>query len=285
MLLSLSLCRALGGVSSLMALRIVQGFVEGGIYPAMHTMISMWALPSERSLTTASIYSGNYLGTALGLGLTGAQLSDNGLSPTWAWARIGGGSSCWPAAFYVQGIAVCAWAVLWRISVFSSPAVHPSIHPAERKLIEASRPPAPPPTLASIRAIPWWSIIYNVPFLAVVANHFFTNFCNYILMSWSTTFIKEELHTPIDAAGILGLLPYLAAWIVAIGGGFVADWLILTRRATITTVRKAWQCSALCGCAGLLVGLGYLTDSTVALVVLTAAVGSLGLTESGALPE
>ena len=277
---------AVHSLASLVALRVCQGFVEGGMYPAMHTLIAAWALPNERSVTASWIYSGNYLGTALGLGLTGALLASDaggrggGASP-WAWARIAGGSSSWPAAFYTQGVAVLVWAAVWAASVYSSPLAHPSIHASERGKIEASRPSAPPPTLASIRAIPWRAILTNVPFYAVVVNHFVTNFCNYILMSWSTTYIKEQLHTPVDAAGLLGLLPYLAAWAVSLGAGVAADALISTGTASTTTVRKAWQCIALCACGLLLASMGYVGSSVGAMAMLTLAVGFLGFTESG----
>jgi sugar phosphate permease len=247
------------------ALRALTGLVEGGAYPAMHGLIAAWARPDERSTAAAWIYSGNYAGTALGLGLTGLQLA---FAP-------------WQSVFYAHAGACLAWSLLFSLTVFDSPAQHPSIAAAEVRELDSVRPPPLRPSLRALRSVPLRRMLANPAFVVVVFEHFCCNFSAYVLSSWIPTFLKEQLHEPTDSAGLLAVLPYVAAWSVSLLGGVAADRLIAAGTLSVTATRKIWQCSSLAVTALLLAGVGYATSAPLVLAMLVVAVGASGLTESG----
>lgn len=273
---------ATAGPGAVTAVRATMGLVEGAIYPSIHALIAAWAPPGERSAACATIYAGNYAGTALALGLTGAQLASAG-APAWAWARLAGGDQGWAAVFYVHAGAALAWVCLWWCTVYDGPGAHPHIHPAEVAEIvgAAAAAPPPPPSLDALRAVPWRGLLSSPPFWAVVVNHFTTNFSTYVLSSWIPTFVKDALGQPIDAAGALAVLPYVAALVIALAGGVAADRVIASRALSTTAVRKLWQCTSQAVTAAALVGVSFVSAPAAAVTLLVAAVGASGLTESG----
>ena len=274
------------GRGPLIATRAAMGLAEGAIFPSIHMLIAQWAPRDERSMFAATIYSGNSLGTALALGLTGAQLASAD-DAGWAWARIGGGTSAWPAVFYVHSTVALAWVILWWICVYDTPELHPRISKAEVVEIRgmagnaATESTPQPPSLAALRAVPWRRLFTCVPFWAIVANHFTTNFTTYVLSSWIPTFIKEQLGQPIDAAGALAVLPYVACALVAVLGGLAADRVIASRMLGTTAVRKLWQCSSQVITAAVLLGVAQVASPAAAIAMLVVVVGASGLTEAG----
>lgn len=270
---------AVAGPGYAVLVRALIGLAEGSIYPSIHGLIGAWAPPGERSASASIIYSGNYLGTALALGLTAAQVSVAG-GPAFAWARVGGGDVAWAWVFYSHALVVALWAAAWLWLVRDSPGVHEGCAPGERAALDAARPPPQLPSLAALAATPWRAILRTRPFYAVVVNHFTTNFSTYVLSSWLPTFIADYLGEKPDTAGVDATTPYLLAWAVAVCGGLVADRAI-TRGTSVTLVRKVAQCASVFVTAGLLAAVTYVPTASGALAVLTLAVGVSGLTETG----
>ena len=117
----------------------------------MHTMISLWAPPLERSKMVAISYSGMHVGTVTALILSGI------FAEAWGWESI----------FYVFGTSACVWYFFWLFLVYDSPDTHPRISKAERLFITSSigRPKItednPQP------AVPWKKVFTSLPVLAI----------------------------------------------------------------------------------------------------------------------
>ena len=82
------------------ALRVVLGFAQGSIFPAMHSMWSVWSPPMERSILTGISYAGAQIGNVLVMPLSGFLCK---------YGFAGG----WPSIFYLLGVAGLGWCALW----------------------------------------------------------------------------------------------------------------------------------------------------------------------------
>lgn len=135
------------GLPGVFVLRLLTGLAEGSSYPAMHTLLSRWAPPLERTRLTAISYSGAFVGTivALGVGgLLGAQYQLN---------------------FYLFGGSGIAWSFMW-FALGSTPHDSASISKTERDLILSSFNNSR--QLDANLRIPWKAIFTNLP----VNDHF-----------------------------------------------------------------------------------------------------------------
>jgi len=253
-------------VYTLIALRVLEGIGEGVTFPSMHAILSCWIPPLERSRAVTFIYSGAQLGTVIGMPLSGV-LCDHGFA---------GG---WPSVFYVFGAAGCLWAVAWFVLCHNSPSVHPRISLAELRYIEVSVESnemlAKPP-------VPWTKIGTSLPFWACAAAHFANNWGYYTLLTCLPKYMHDVLQFDITRNGILSGLPYIASWLLMIGGGQLADWLRAPHRLQTGTVRKLFCAAGLLIPGVFLVAVGFLGCNRILIVcAVILAVGSSGLTMSG----
>ena len=250
----------------LIALRVLEGIGEGVTFPAMHALLSCWIPPMERSRAVTFAYAGAHLGTVIGMPLSGV-LCDHGFA---------GG---WPSVFYVSGALGCVWCFTWFILCHSSPSAHPRISVAERYYIEKSmesrEASAKPPT-------PWRKIATSRPVWACAAAHFANNWVLYTFLTCLPKYMHDVLQFDMTKNGILSGLPYIATWLLMIGGGFAADWLRAPHRLKTGTVRKLFCAAGLLIPGVLLIAIGFLGCDRI-LIVLTVvmSIGFLGLAVSG----
>lgn len=81
------------------------------VAPSRHPFRS-WVPPQERSRSLALVYSGMFIGSCLGLGLSPSMIKAAG----------------WPSVFHTFGVLGLVWAAVWKIRAASSPAkVRPGI--------------------------------------------------------------------------------------------------------------------------------------------------------------
>ncbi|KAM4751783.1 vesicular glutamate transporter 1 isoform 2-T2 [Cyanocitta cristata] len=109
-------------VGCVIAVRVMQGLVEGVTYPACHGIWSKWAPPLERSRLATTAFCGSYAGAVVAMPLAGVLVQYTG----------------WSSVFYVYGSFGVFWYLFWVLVSYESPAQHPTISPEERKYIEES---------------------------------------------------------------------------------------------------------------------------------------------------
>jgi Major Facilitator Superfamily len=106
----------------LLAMRALMGIGEGVAMPAMNNMLSRWVPALERSRSLALVYSGMYVGSMLGLGVSPGLIHANG----------------WPSVFYIFGSLGVIWWVVWSFFAASTPSDDPRITDSERKYISSN---------------------------------------------------------------------------------------------------------------------------------------------------
>lgn len=87
----------------MVALRVIQGFILGLTWPAMHNLIGQWIPPNERS-NFVSAYFGSSVGIAIALPIFGFIVK----------------LTSWELIFHICGISGVIWYMLWLyfVSIF-----------------------------------------------------------------------------------------------------------------------------------------------------------------------
>ena len=104
----------------LLSMRALMGIGEGVAMPAMNNMLSRWVPSMERSRSLALVYSGMYVGSMLGLGVSPGLIHAQG----------------WPSVFYIFGSLGVVWWLVWSLVAKSTPGEDPTMSPTERDYIK-----------------------------------------------------------------------------------------------------------------------------------------------------
>ncbi|RIB24071.1 major facilitator superfamily domain-containing protein [Gigaspora rosea] len=104
------------GVLYLILCRIFLGIGEGACFPSIHSLISVWFPPEERSRAVGTITSSSFIGTMIAMPVSTLLIS----SP------FG-----WEGIFFIFGIVGCIWSVTWHFLGASNPVDYPKISKEE----------------------------------------------------------------------------------------------------------------------------------------------------------
>ncbi|CAD7088901.1 unnamed protein product [Hermetia illucens] len=255
-----------GGYIGLSVVRFIQGLGEGPIVPCTHAMLAKWIPPNERSRMGAAVYAGAQFGTIISMPLSGL-LAEYGFD---------GG---WPSIFYVFGVVSTVWSIAFLFLVYEDPSSHPRINEKEREYINSSlwgkgTISSPP--------VPVKSIIFSMPFYAILIAHIGHNYGYETLMTELPTYMKQVLRFSIKENGTLSALPYLAMWLFSMFISVVADYMISSERFTHTSTRKIINSIGQYGPGICLIAASYTgCDRVLTITLLTIGVGLNGGIYSG----
>uniref|UniRef100_A0A2H1WFG1 SFRICE_014234 n=1 Tax=Spodoptera frugiperda TaxID=7108 RepID=A0A2H1WFG1_SPOFR len=158
-------------------MRIGEGIGGGVTFPAMHTMLSKWAPPSERSFMAALTYAGTSLGTVISMLMAGVLTVHFG----------------WESVFYVMGGLSLIWCVLWVVMVQDTPQQQRFMNNAERTMILQAlgnqENQGPKPKIP----MPWGKVFKSPPFLAILVAHTCSNFGWYMVLIELPFYMKQVL--------------------------------------------------------------------------------------------
>nr|WDE40214.1 vesicular glutamate transporter-like protein [Schizocardium californicum] len=246
------------------ALRIVQGLVEGVTYPACHGMWSHWAPPMERSRLVTLSFSGSYAGAVVGLPLSGFLTDYAG----------------WPAVFYVYGVFGITWSIFWFFIIHEKPDNHPTITDEERIYIKESIGETST-IIPKGHKTPWKSFFTSLPVYAIVIANICRSWTFYLLLTSSPSYFEEVYGYELSAVGVISALPHLVMTIIVPLGGQLADYLRRKQILNTTIVRKAFNCGGFGMEAIFLLLVGYSSGKEMAIICLIIAVGFSGFAISG----
>lgn len=246
----------------LIAVRILMGAGETGTFPATYNLFSRWVPEIERSRAVAFAVSGIPLGTLFALLTTG-----------WIIDKYG-----WPAVFYLFGAIGIVFTLLWQKNIFNSPSLHTTISIEEKNELKAIQPKR------EGKKIPWAKLLSNSSVLALIINHFCGNWGFYVLLSWLPSYFRTVQNLDISSAGIYSAAPWLTMFVSANLVAWLADHFII-KGGSLNFVRKFCQIFGLLGSAVFLFLAKDAQTPEQAIVLLCAAMGVLGFTWSGFLPN
>ncbi|XP_050466531.1 putative inorganic phosphate cotransporter isoform X2 [Cataglyphis hispanica] len=199
-------------------LRMLQGLIAGVIWPSMHDMTAKWIPPNERS-RFISAYLGSSVGAAITYPLCATVTSFFG----------------WGASFHVMSLLGIMWYCLWKFLVYDSPQQHPRISDDEKNYIMDN-------IAKSIdkeeTQIPWKSIILSGPIWITIVAHWSSAWGFLTLMTQAPTYFNFVHGWNINTTGILAGTPHILRMIFSYFFSIMSDWLLRTKRMSLTNVRK-----------------------------------------------
>ena len=206
------------------AVRTLEGILEGFMLPATHALLSRWTPRLETTRGVTMVFSGEHCGYVIGM-LLGGFLSDHGFA---------GG---WPSVFYVFGTIGCVWSAAWFLLCHSSPSAHPRISKAEREQLEATTGINSKEVVDKPKT-PWRKFFTSMPLLSCCVGKLAHLWGYHTLTNGLPLFFYDVLGFSMTNNGLMASLPYLAASGMMLIAGQAADWLRAPGRLSTTTVRK-----------------------------------------------
>ena len=244
----------------LIAARVLLGLGEAVNFPAIYSLTARWMPQHERARALSLNFSGMYLGTVTALIVSPAIITAFG----------------WPALFYVSSAAGVFWLVAWMYWAGDGPEKTEDTSRPDESVVQAGSEPERP------AQVPWRRIAREPAVWAIVLAHFCSNFGYNILLLWLPTYLNHTFGVTISRVGIYSLAPWIAGFLAANSGGWIADAL-LQRGVTAVAVRKLMQSIGFgLGALPLLI-LPFASSpgAAVALIALSAAASGLGLSGYG----
>ncbi|XP_037908104.1 sialin-like isoform X2 [Hermetia illucens] len=236
-----------------LGLRILEGVMSGGTFPAMLALWSKWAPPAERSRMTAVAYCGIHFGIIITNVLSGFLAT-----------RFG-----WETVFYFTGCLGITWYIGWAIIVRSAPEKDRFCSTDEKLYIESQMDTKANGSCKK----PWKAILTSGPVYACLLANFCDEVGGYTLMTQYPMFLKDVLSFDLESTGLISAAPYLAAGLLMGPAGWLADWLRLNTQMTTTTVRKLFNIISNIGKAGLMIGTAQLIPARFSVICITFILG------------
>ncbi len=203
-----TMLHALGrGLWSFLALRVSLGLTEAANFPAASKAVAEWFPARERS-------------TAVGIFMLGAGLGAIITPPLAVWIMESLG---WRWAFIIPGALGIAWLFIWQRSYYP-PDEHPRISEAEKQLVLAERS-------SQVTQESWLSLLRYREFWGLMAARLISDFPFYFFLFWLPQYLIDARGFDLLAIAMFAWLPWVAADLGALGGGWLSSWLVARGRS------------------------------------------------------
>ncbi|MDR3523306.1 MAG: MFS transporter [Acetobacteraceae bacterium] len=202
-----------GGLTSLIAARVMLGFGEGATFPVATRAMSAW-IPETK------------LGFAQGITHACARIG-NALTPPLVVALMV--LVTWRGSFIILGVISFFWALVWGWYFRDNPGSHAGVGPADLAALPAPRPPG------ARKSVPWG------PLLKRMAPVTFVYFCYgwtlWTFLSWVPQFMLHNFNLNLKNSAVFSTLVFFGGVLGDALGGVVSDWL-LRRTGSLIRARR-----------------------------------------------
>jgi MFS transporter, ACS family, hexuronate transporter len=238
------------GVRSLAVFRFLLGVGEAGNWPGAIKAIAEWFPLRERAFATGIFNAGSG---------TGALIAP----PLIAYVTLHYG---WRDAFVVIGLIGSVWLLAWLI-LYRRPEEHRSIGSDELALIvnDSNRQVDP-----QSHRISWFQLLSLREVWGIILARWLTDPVWWFYVFWLPEYLKRERGFTLATIGFLAWVPFLAADVGCILGGWTSDYFIRHGRSIDSARKIVLAFSALLTIDALLVV--QTKDSSLALVLISIAV-------------
>jgi len=200
--------------------RILLGITEAMNFPAAVKAVAEWFPKAERSLAVGIVTVGPGLGALIS-------------PPLLVWLILSFG---WQAAFIVPGVAGFIWLWIWQ-AWYALPENHSRLSGEERQLILNDRAAAPDPAETQ----PWHRFIHFLDYREVwglMLSRFVSDGAFYFFAAWLPLYLTQERNFDLRQIAFSALLPFLAADLGSLFGGWLGVRLI--RRGLSVNASRKW---------------------------------------------
>ncbi|XP_059615152.1 vesicular glutamate transporter 3-like [Phlebotomus argentipes] len=247
----------------LIAVRIVQGFFEGFNLSSMHAILSRWAPVFERSRMTSFCIMGCFIGTVIGMSLSGVLVSQLG----------------WQSVFYCFGTFGILWCCVWIAFIRPYPETDSFISKEEATYIVTSIGNEAEEKKKIVH--PWKKILTSTAVWAIMASHFADNWTYVTFLTQLPTFLRDIIGLEVQASGIISAIPYIIRSCFLAIGGYLADWCQIKGYLTTRQVRRYFNCGAFLFISASMLFVAFLENSVAIVVFLSLIMGLGGFSNVG----
>jgi ACS family hexuronate transporter-like MFS transporter len=238
------------GALGLGVFRFLLGVGEAGNFVAAEKVISEWYPPRERGLANGLVNAAASAGAIVAPPLI-----------AWIYNLFG-----WRPAFVITGALGFVWLVGW-LRWYYTPEEHPRITDEEYRLIRG--PNADKQTALAqpaVRDLHWTHSMRFPQTWGLALARVFADPVWWFYLFWLPKYLHDERGFTMTEIGLVAWLPYLAADVGSIAGGFLSDRLV-HRKVDVLKARKLAMlaCTALMP-VGILVA--YTPSSAAAIAVI-----------------
>lgn len=238
------------GFSMLAASRFLLGMGEGGGFPAATKGVAEWFPVRERSTAMGIINAGTAVGAVIAPPAIALILS----STNWRWV------------FFLSGAVGLLWILWWQRSYFA-PERHPRLSAAERNEIREVL--AEGGTKES--GIPWLRLFGFPQVWGLVLAKFLSDAAWYFYLFWLPKYLYDVRGFDVKKVGYFAWIPYAAAGIGCLVGGWFSSWLI-RRGHSLNIARKV----ALGASAAVMPLILFVTRSPVEVAIVLFSIAFFG---------
>jgi ACS family D-galactonate transporter-like MFS transporter len=252
-----------GGLTSLLGLRLALGVSEAPCFPANSRVVATWFPQSERALATGVYTVGEYVGLAF-------------LSPVLFWLLVNHG---WRSLFIVCGAIGFAFVLLW-IAKYRDPPEHKGVNAAELDLIAAGGGLVG--SDGKTVRIDWSKAGKLLGFRqmwGICLGQFAGNSTLVFFLTWFPTYLATERHMAFLKIGFYAVLPFIAASIGVLFGGWWSD-AMLRRGMSANVARKAPIITGLL-LASTIITANFVESNTAVIAILSLAFFAQGMAALG----
>ncbi len=190
------------GFASFVGLRFLLGIGEAANYPAAMKAISKWFPENERSKATGILNMGPGLGAVIAPPLMAYLIYSVG----------------WRMAFVITGLFGFVWLILW-LFVYADPKEHKKMSPEEKQII-------PSQSDGEKSNINWRYIFSSREVWGLSLARFVSDGSFYFFIFWLPSFLVDMKGFDLKAIGMFAWIPFLAADIGSLAGGWSGSALI-----------------------------------------------------------
>jgi ACS family hexuronate transporter-like MFS transporter len=226
------------------------GMGEGGGFPAATKAIAEWFPAGERSTAMGIVNAGTSVGAVVAPPLIALTLS----TLNWRWV------------FFLSGLIGLGWTLAWVRGYFP-PATHPRLTPDERdEIAEVLKPrPQTGPGMS-------WIGLFRFPQVwGLVSAKFLSDAAWYFYLFWLPKYLYDVRHFDTKQVGYFAWIPYAAAGVGSLLGGWFSSRLI-QRGRSLNFSRKL----ALGASAAVMPLIFFVTQSPVQIAIVLFSIAFAG---------
>jgi ACS family hexuronate transporter-like MFS transporter len=196
--------------------RLLLGMGEGGGFPAATRAMAEWFPEQERSTAMGVMNAGTALGAVAAPPLIALVLS----FANWRWV------------FFITGSLGLAWTLWWRRDYFP-PSQHPRLGERERQHLQSVFEP----DASKGSRVKWSQLLRHRQTWGLVISKTLSDAAWYFYLFWLPKYLYDARGFDIKAVGAFAWIPYAAAGVGCLGGGWLSSRL-LCRQRSLNAARK-----------------------------------------------
>jgi MFS transporter, ACS family, hexuronate transporter len=207
------------GFAMLAVSRFLLGIGEGGGFPAATRVVKEW-FSARDSASAMGIMNG---GTAVGAVAAPPLIAVILTCLSWRWI------------FLITGAVGLLWTLWWQLEYFP-PAQHPRLSTAERAAWLASAS-SNASAVGDGDRLRWLDLLRYRESWGLVFAKFLTDAAWYFYLFWLPKYLYDARGFDVRAVGTFAWIPYAAAGIGCLAGGWFSSYLV-QRRFSVGVARK-----------------------------------------------